>query len=124
MRISDWSSDVCSSDLFSLLSIIAPAPDLINAEVGMRAIREAHRRGRAGKFLHRHHMFQITKDQAAPFLPDGDAMQPKLPQFRPEVARKPLLPIKLRSYRGDAAGVHPRGSFADTPRIYTKAQIT
>src|SRR3546814_11708136 len=91
MRISDWSSDVCSSDLFSLLSIIAPAPDLINAEVGMRAIREAHRRGRAGNFLHRHHMFQITKAQAAPFLLDGEAMQPKLPHFRPEVAREPKI---------------------------------
>src|SRR3546814_4746151 len=68
----------------------------------MRAIREAHRRGRAGNFLHRHHMFQITKAQAAPFLLDGDAMQPTLPHFRPEVARKPILRINLRCQRGDA----------------------
>src|SRR3546814_14607733 len=81
--------------VFSLLSIIAPAPDLINAEVGMRAIREAHRRGRAGNFLHRHHMFQITKAQDAPFLLDGDAMQPQLPHFRSEGGRRPILRIDL-----------------------------
>src|SRR3546814_6900715 len=50
-------------------------------------------------------------------------MQPKLPHFRPEVARKPILRINLRCQRGDAVGGKARGSFADHVRIFAKGEI-
>src|SRR3546814_1007963 len=33
MRMSDWSSDVCSSDLYGFLGMVREAPELIAAEI-------------------------------------------------------------------------------------------
>src|SRR3546814_8352027 len=53
MRISDWSSDVCSSDLFSLVeTVLAGACDRIQLNVA-QAI-EIHP-GEVGQFPHRDH---------------------------------------------------------------------
>src|SRR3546814_18408596 len=47
MRISDWSSDVCSSDLVTGLRFFRPVPELREARRGLRRRREgAARRAR------------------------------------------------------------------------------
>src|SRR3546814_10884771 len=41
MRISDWSSDVCSSDLRSLKKLIATAEDLEREKIGLVSLTES-----------------------------------------------------------------------------------
>src|SRR3546814_12638267 len=82
MRISDWSSDVCSSDLARLLFRRGPAADLVDAEIGVRAIAETYGGGRPRHFLLRDHMFQIAKAKAPVRLLHGDAVQARSEERR------------------------------------------
>src|SRR3546814_17477455 len=98
MGISDWSSDVCSSDrpgfghgkaadmlaadqlgeIFRFLIGIAPAADLVDAKVRVRAIGETDRGRRPRHFLHRDDMFEIAEAKPAELFLDGDAVQPEV----------------------------------------------
>ena len=64
------------------------APDLVDAEIGMRAVGKADRRRAAGNLLHRHAMGEIAHAGAAPFLLDRDAEQAERAELRPQLARK------------------------------------
>src|SRR3546814_18055234 len=90
MRISDWSSDVCSSDLpgkvFGFLFGIAPAADLVDAEVGMRAVAETDRSRGAADLLHRDDVIEIAQAEPAIFFLDGDAVESQRAHFGPERA--------------------------------------
>src|SRR3546814_8508901 len=61
MRISDWSSDVCSSDL-------------LTTECDVRATRKAQ--CQAGRYQHHHHVERrhTLRDQRLPFLSAQDAI--------------------------------------------------
>src|SRR3546814_7696230 len=50
MRISDWSSDVCSSDLIALFAEVLPS-------------RIHHDRGTAGVYLYRRHVRKVLHDR-------------------------------------------------------------
>jgi hypothetical protein len=81
--------------IFTLLLGRAVAADLVDAEIGMRAIAQAHGSGRARDFLERDAMFEIAKPRAAELFFDGDAVQADSAHFRPEVARKLVCAVDL-----------------------------
>ena len=86
-----------------LLLGIAIAPDLIDAEVRVRAIRQADRSRSARNLLHGHAMGEIAEAGAAPFLFDRDAEKTKSAELRPQLAGKLVRTINLRGARGNLA---------------------
>src|SRR4051812_37528087 len=61
----------------------------------MRAVRQTNRGGRARNFLQRHAMLEIAEPRAAILLLDGDAVQAKIAEFRPQIARKLVRLVDL-----------------------------
>ena len=80
-----------------LLRVVAVAGDLVDAEIGMRAIGEADRGRGARNLLHRDAMFEIAKAKPAIFLRRGDPVQAERAHLRPEVAREKIVAIDLRA---------------------------
>ncbi len=96
-----------------LLRLGSVAKDLIDAQVGVRPVRQPHRRRRAGNFLHRHDVLQIAHGGAAVFLADGDAEHTERAHFGPEIHRKGIVPI-------DRGG--PGRDLGCGERLYLRAQ--
>src|SRR6266850_1192124 len=85
-------SDMVARDqlgqVFALLRVAAVAADLIDAEVGMRAIGEPDRCRGARNFLHRDDVRQVANRATAVFLLDGDAKQAERTELAPQVGRE------------------------------------
>src|SRR3546814_9758203 len=96
MRISDGSSDVCSSDLLG-----AVQADLVDAEIGVRAIAQADRRRGPADLLHRHAMLEVAHAGAAVFLADCDAEHAEAAELAPEVVREGVVAVDVRGPRRD-----------------------
>ena len=106
-----------------LLLIIAPAVDLVDAEVGVRAIRQTDRGRRAGDFLHRDAMGQIAHIGAAELLLDRDAVETQFAHGRPQVDRELVLGIdfrRARCYLLLSEGAHAVAQHVD---IVAKAEV-
>ena len=85
-----------------LLLVIAPAADLVDAQVAVRAIAEPDRGAGPADFLYRDDMVEIAEPQPAPFFLHGDPVQPQLAHRRPQlVAREPVLGVSARGQRRD-----------------------
>src|SRR5205807_6017574 len=83
------------------LLVIAIAADLIDAQVGMRAVGQSDGSGGAGNLLHRDAMGEITETGAAPFLFDGDAEKPERAELRPKLAREAVGTVDIDGPRRD-----------------------
>jgi len=59
----------------AFLRLRAVAPNLIDAQIRVRAVAETHGGGGTAHLLHGHAVFQVTHTGAAEFLLDGDAVQ-------------------------------------------------
>src|SRR3546814_7525605 len=72
-------ADVLARDqpgqVFGFLFGIAPAADLVDAEVGMRAVAETDRSRGAADLLHRDDVIEIAQAEPAIFFLDGDAVE-------------------------------------------------
>src|SRR3546814_15922886 len=108
MRISDWSSDVCSSDLrlahgqradvragdqlgqiAPLLRVAAVAADLVHAEIGVRAVAEPDAGRSAADLLHRLALLQVAHAGAAAVLLARQPKPAERAHLRPHPAREP-----------------------------------
>ena len=69
--------------IFRLLLGRGPTRDLVDAQIGMRAIRQSDGCRRPADFLNGDNMFQIAKAKAAIFLRNGQAVKPKRTHGRP-----------------------------------------
>ena len=78
--------------------------DLIDREIGVRAVGEPDRCGAARDFLHGDAVFQIAETRTAIRLLDGDAVQAQFAQLRPEMARELVRPVHLLGNRSDVVG--------------------
>ena len=87
--------------VFALLGLGAVAAELVDAEIGMGAVGQAHRRARARDLFHRHAMGEIAEPRPAVLLLDGDAMQAERAHLRPQVARKCVAAVDLVGAGGD-----------------------
>src|SRR5215218_10017268 len=91
--------------------------DLIDAEIGMRAIRQPDGAGRARYLFHSNAVLEITEAGAAPLLLDRDAMNTQRAERRPQIARKAVAAVDLVGAgmnffgweRADALAQHVRG---------------
>src|SRR5262249_19470314 len=88
----------------ALLVGIAVAPDLIDADVRMRAVGETDRGGRARDFLHGDTVLEVAETRAAPFLLDRDAEHAELAELGPEVTREGVAAVDLVGTRRDLVG--------------------
>ena len=89
----------------------------------MRAVAEAHRRRRAADLLDRDDMVEIAEPEPAIRLRDGDAVQPELAHFGPQLARKPVLGVDRGGERRDPVGREALGRFADHVRRLAEREI-
>ena len=71
--------------ILGLLLRIAPAAQLVDAQVGVRAVRQPQRGARAADLFHRDDMLKIAQAQPAVFLAHRDAVQAELAHLRPQL---------------------------------------
>jgi hypothetical protein len=86
------------------LFLAAVAVDLVHAEVGMRAVRQADRGGGATDFLNGDDMFGIAHARAAEFLCHRDAMQSQRAKLRPQIGGKFVSLVYFGGARRDLIG--------------------
>src|SRR5271156_473114 len=77
---------------FLLIDATVPC-DLVDAEVGMGAVRKSDRRRAATHLFHCHHVSQVTHLRAAVFLFHGNSMETERTHLRPQIARKFVLTV-------------------------------
>ena len=87
--------------VFALLRLAAVAADLVDAEVGVRAVGEADRGRGAADLLHRDAMREIAHAGAAVFLLDRDAVQAERAHLGPQLDRETVGPVDLGGERRD-----------------------
>ncbi len=88
-----------SRQVLLLLRVGPVQPDLVHAEVRMRAVAQRHARACPRDLLHRHHVRKVAEPRAAELLRHGDPEQPQRPHLPPQLRRKPVLPVDLRRPR-------------------------
>ena len=74
---------------------------LIDAKIGMRAIRQRNRCRGPADFFHRDHMLKITKPGAAVLFGNGHAQQAKITELAPQIVGEFVLLINLGRARCD-----------------------
>ena len=90
-----------------------PTANLVDAEIGVRAVAQADGAARPAHFFHRHDVFEIAEPQAAILFRHRDPMQPERAHLGPEFTREGVGSVDLGGERRNAAlGEFPRG-FAD-----------
>jgi hypothetical protein len=109
--------------IFLLLLGRAPAPDLVDAQVGVGAVAQADRGRGARHFLHRHDMFEIAQAKAAELFLDGDSVQAQFAHLGPELAFEFVLFVDLGGQRGQAIGGPAGGGVADGVGVIAKAEF-
>src|SRR5438445_11542360 len=87
--------------IFALLRLVAVAADLVDAEVGMRAVGQADRGRGPRHFLHRDAVLEIAEAAAAILLLDGDAVQAERSYFGPEITRELIAAVDFGGARRD-----------------------
>src|SRR5215469_10203399 len=109
--------------VFALLRLAAVAAELVDAEIGMRAIGQADGRGSPRNLLQRDAMLEIAEPCPAIFLLDRDAMQPERADLRPEVARKLIALVDLGGARRDLIAGEIVNGFANCVRGFAEVEI-
>jgi len=101
-------ADVLAADqfgqVFGFLFVIAVAVDLVDAEVGMRAVGQRHRGRATADFFHDHHVGQVTQAGTAVLFRHGDAKQAHVTEFAPQVSGEQVVDVDLSRARGDLFG--------------------
>ena len=86
-------------EILGLLLGRAVQRDLVDAEVGMRAVAERDRGAGPRNLLDSHGMRQIAHSGATVFLGDGDAQQAKLAHLLPQRVGESVLAVDLGGHR-------------------------
>ena len=90
--------------VFLLLRLAAVAVDLVDAQVGVRAVRQPDR-GRGPRHLfHRDDVRQVAEFGAAVFLLHGHAVQAERSEFLPEIGREQVVAVDRGGPRRDLVG--------------------
>ena len=97
--------------------------DLVDAEVGVRAVAEPDRGRRPAHLLHGDAMLQVAEPAAAFLLIHGDAEQAEVAQPRPEVARELVARVDLLRARRDLGLREALDRRADHVRRLAKPEI-
>jgi len=90
--------------IFFLLRFAAVPRDLVDTQIGMRAVGKAHRGRSAADLLHRDDVRRVTHPGTAVLFFDGDAEQAQGAHLFPQVHRKLIGAVDLGRARGDLGG--------------------
>src|SRR5437868_742322 len=115
-------ADQLGQELLFLLGV-RPAADLVDAEVGVCAVAEAHRARRSRYFLLRHDMLEIAKPEAAILFLDGDPVEAEFAHLRPKLAREFVLLVDLGGQRRDLLAREALGRLADRVGHFAELEI-
>jgi hypothetical protein len=77
------------------------AVDLVDAQIGVRGIRQPNAARATGDLFHGHHVRQIAHARPAPLFADGQAQQAHVAEFAPQVGWKLVDPVGFGGARGD-----------------------
>src|SRR5438105_14336292 len=109
--------------VLALLLRVRPAADLVDAQVGVRAVTQPHRARGARYLLLRDDMLEIAEAKSAILLLHGDAVEPELTHLRPQVARELVSRVDLGGDRVDLVlGEAPR-RLADRVGHFAQAKV-
>ena len=106
-----------------LLVVVAVAHDLVDAQVGMRAIREPDRARRARHLLHRHAVLEVAQAEPAIFLRRGDPVQAERAHLGPEIAGKAVVAVDRRGARRDLLLGEGSGALADHLGAFAEVEV-
>ncbi len=106
-----------------LLLLGAGAADLVDAEIGVRAVAQADRGRGAADLLDGDDMLEIAEARAAEFLLDGDAVQAQLAHLGPQLAREPVGLVDLGGDRRDLGGGEALDLVAQRVGGFAQAEI-
>ena len=84
-----------------LLRLAAVAAELVDAKIGMGAVRQADGARGARHFLHGHAMLEIAEAGAAILFLDRDAVQAEGAELRPQIARELVAAVDRVGARRD-----------------------
>src|ERR1700740_2697744 len=90
--------------IFALLGLAAVAADLVDAEIGMRAVGQADRGGGARNLLDRDAVLEIAEARAAILLLDRDAVQAERADPGPQVPGKQVGAVDVGGAWRDLVG--------------------
>ena len=110
-------------EIAALLRFAAIAPDLVDAQVGMRAIGQANRGRGAADLLHHQAMFEIAEACAAIGFLDGDTMQAECAHAWPQVARESVGAIDVIGARLNGIAGEGARCVADQDGGFVEAEI-
>ena len=105
------------------LRVGAVQAQLVDAEVGMRAVGEPDGARGARDLLHGHGVGEVAEAGAAPALRHGDAEQAELTERRPEIARELVAAVDLGGARGDLLRREAPHLLADLVDALAEAEI-
>src|ERR1700737_1751032 len=109
--------------IFPLLRLVAVTADLVDAEVGMGAIGQADRGGRARNLLDRDAVLEIAEAGSAVFLFHRDAVQAERADLGPEVARKLVAAVDLGRARRYFVARESMDGLANRVRGFAQIEI-
>ncbi|MNE16524.1 hypothetical protein D3C80_1094730 [compost metagenome] len=109
--------------VFGLLRRSAVAVDLVDAQVGVRAVGQADRRRGAADFLDGHHVGQVAHAGAAVLLGNGDAQQAHLTEFLPHVGGEQVVVVDGGGARRQLAGHEGTHLVAQHVDGFTKGEV-
>ena len=87
--------------VFGLLCLVAVALDLVDAQVAVRPVAQAHAGTGARNFLHGNHVRQVSHVSAPIGLGHGDAQHAQIAHLAPQVHGELIRLIDLRRARGN-----------------------
>src|ERR1019366_1963208 len=87
--------------IFPLLRFAAVTAQLVDAKVRMRAVGQADRRRRPRNFLNRDTVLELAQPRSAVLLLDGNSVQAKRAEFRPQIAGKLIALVDFAGARRD-----------------------
>ena len=106
-----------------LLVGVAVAAYLIDAEIGMGAVAQAHRGRAAADFLHGDDMLEIAQAGAAVGLGHGDAEQAQIAELAPQITGEFIVGVNRRGARRDLVGGEAAHGIADHVGGLAEAEI-
>ena len=86
------------------LRLGAVQPNLVQTQIGVRAVRQTDRGAGAGDFFHGNRMGEVTHTATAVLLGNGDAQQTQITHFGPQISGKIVVAVNVGGPRCNLRG--------------------
>ncbi len=120
-------TDVLTTDelgqVFGALLGRAVALDLVDTQVGVRAVAQAHRGAGTGDFFHGDHVRQVAHVRAAVFLTHGDAQHAQVAHLAPQVHGELVVAVDFGRAGGDFGLGKVAHRVAQSVDVFTELEV-